>query len=391
MLTVLFGNIVTPFEIRENAGLVIENGRISTVDTISGLQNLIDRVPNFQVYNFGHDLIMPGLIDLHVHGCAAGDVMDGSLESMKALTQTALTGGATGLLLTTRTSSIEHLTDVLHAMGALVDSDADRAARVLGFHVEGPFINPKRAGGQPRQFACSPDLGLVESIVEAGKGRIRIMTLAPELPNGLPVVKYLVDQGITASLGHSDATYEEAVSAINHGLSHFTHAFNAMPPLHHRTPGALAAGLLHPRVTAELIADGIHVHPAVLELVYKLKGPDRIALVTDSTAAGLAPGRYTRAGRELVVDDRTVRLPDGTLAGSKLLLNNALKVCVQEARIPLCDAVRMASTTPARVLGMGNKKGALLAGFDADVTVLSRDFSVRAVMVGGQFRFQRGE
>ena len=126
--------------------------------------------------------------------------MDGSLESMKALTQTALTGGATGLLLTTRTSSIEHLTDVLHAMGALVDSDADRAARVLGFHVEGPFINQNVAPSL-RQFARSPDLGLVESIVETGKGRIRIMTLAPELPNGLPVVKYLVDQGITASLG----------------------------------------------------------------------------------------------------------------------------------------------------------------------------------------------
>jgi N-acetylglucosamine-6-phosphate deacetylase len=212
-----------------------------------------------------------------------------------------------------------------------------------------------------------------------------MVTFAPECPGGPGLTKWLAERDIVPSLGHSDATYDQAVEAIRAGLSHFTHAYNTMAPLHHREPGALMAGLLDDRVTIQLIADGIHVHPAALALAFRLKGPDRIALITDAVGAGLAPGRYDVAGRTILVDEQAVWLPGGTLAGSTLQMNRALQVCVEQAGISLADAVRMASTTPARVLGLGARKGVLAPGYDADITVLGADFSVQAVLARGGF------
>jgi N-acetylglucosamine-6-phosphate deacetylase len=323
------------------------------------------------------------MIDLHIHGGRGADVMAATLEELTTVARVAADGGASGFLPTTRTASLDDVAAAVRVAGRAAATGETAGAQILGVHAEGPFINPRRAGAQRVDAIRDPDLREIEVIAAAATGHLRMVTFAPERDGGIEMTRWLADRGIIAALGHSDATYDQALAAIRAGVTHFTHAYNAMPSLHHREPGALMAGFLDERVTIELIADGVHVHPAALALACKIKGPDRVTLVTDATGAGLAPGRYAIAGRTVVVDQWAVRLPDGTLGGSKLTMNRALQVCVEQAGISIGDAARMASTTPARVLGLEARKGVLAPGYDADITVLDHDFTVRAVFAAG--------
>jgi N-acetylglucosamine-6-phosphate deacetylase len=239
--------------------------------------------------------------------------MAGTADDLTTIARVAAEGGATGFLPTTRTASQEDLLAAVRVAGQAAAAGALAGAQVLGVHTEGPFINRRRAGAQPGDSIRDPDLREIEAITSAAAGQLRMVTFAPGCAGGLELTRWLVERGIIAALGHSDATYDQALEAIRAGVTHFTHAYNAMPSLHHREPGALMAGLLDERVTIQLIADGVHVHPAALALAHRVKGPDRVALVTDATGAGLGPGRHTVAGRTVLVDQWAVRLPDGTL------------------------------------------------------------------------------
>ncbi len=383
----LVGRVITPFERWPMGAVAVEGERIAAVGPREEVLRVLPDPEGWRLADFGGAWLIPGMIDLHTHGARGADVMTGARDALATVARVEAEGGATGFLLTTRTAPPDALlavADMVGHMGDLPGAPWDGAG-LLGLHLEGPYIHPRRAGGQPAQYIRDPDLREMEALAEMASGRLAMVTFAPERPGGLELARWLSSRGIVAALGHSNASYEEALAAFRSGVSQLTHAFNAMPSLHHREPGALMAGLLDDRVTIHLIADGVHVHPAALALAYRAKGPDRIALITDSTGAGLAPGQYEIAGRTIVVDDHAVRLPDGTLAGSKLQMNRALQVCVEQVGIPMADAVRMASTTAARVLGLGARKGVLAAGYDADVSVLAPDFTVLAVMVMGRF------
>jgi N-acetylglucosamine-6-phosphate deacetylase len=231
------------------------------------------------------------------------------------------------------------------------------------------------------------DLGLVEALLDTGL--LRVMTLAPELPGAAEAVRLLREGGAVASVGHTDAAYEEVLRGLDAGFSKATHLYNAMSPLTHRAPGAVGATLADDRVRAGIIADGVHVHEGALRVAYRQKGPEGIALVTDAMeAAGMPPGEYELSGREVRLKDGAVRLPDGTLAGSALTMDAAVRNAVEMLRIPLHDAVRMATETPAKVLGM-REKGRLVPGADADLVVLGPDGGVEETWVSGKRLYGR--
>jgi N-acetylglucosamine-6-phosphate deacetylase len=256
---------------------------------------------------------------------------------------------------------------------------------VLGAHLEGPFLNPKRRGAHPEHLLRDPDRALFDRLLDAAGGALRLLTLAPELPGALELIAAARAAGVAVSIGHTDATYEEALRGIEAGATFGTHLFNGMRPLAQREPGVIGALLRDDRVVAGLIADGVHVHPAVLSLVYRTKGPSRVALVTDAmAAAATALISFTLGRAEVAVRDGACFLPDGTLAGSVLTMNEAVRRMRDLAGVPLADAIEMATATPARVLGMEREIGVLAPGAYADVLTLDRDLNVQEVFVGGE-------
>jgi N-acetylglucosamine-6-phosphate deacetylase len=252
-------------------------------------------------------------------------------------------------------------------------------AVIEGAHLEGPFINAKFKGVHDETYIKSPDISLVEKYRDV----IRIVTYAPEL--GIDFIKKAAGMGVRVSMGHTAATADEAFAGIGAGVTHVTHLFNAMSGIHHRNPGALAAALLHDGVTAELIADSVHVDPVYFDMVYRMKGRDRICLITDGTRAGGLPyGRYTLGGREVISDASAVRLPDGTLAGSMLGLNDAVRNFYENSKAELYEAAAMASLNPARVLGISSDTGSLEEGKRADLFIADEKLAPQAVFVGGK-------
>jgi N-acetylglucosamine-6-phosphate deacetylase len=331
---------------------------------------------------YGEGIIGPGFVDLHVHGAAGHDVIDGSLDALEEISRAHADHGTTALCAAVLSSPPAVMLRALESVGEATAGPV-RGARILGAHLEGPFLNPERAGAQPREHLRRPDRALLEELLAAAGGQARIVTLAPELPGALDLVALLVERGIVVAMGHSAATHKEAVAAIDAGARLATHAFNAMGPLHHRKPGLVGAVLQDRRVTAEVIADGVHVSGPVLELLWRLKGPDRLCPVTDCTAALCAPPGEARLGQQSVqVKDGAVRLADGTLAGSSLTMDRAVGTMVELGRASLEEAVRAASQIPARVLGL-NQLGTLVQGARADLVHLDREERLQDVLVGG--------
>ena len=247
-------------------------------------------------------------------------------------------------------------------------------AEMLGIHLEGPFINPKRKGAFAVETIVAPDLELLKYYMEAAQGTIRLITLAPELEHALDLVRYARQAGVVCSAGHTQATWDEMMVAIEAGVSHVTHTFNGMAPLNHRDPGILGAALADDRLTVEMIADGIHIHPAAMKLLLRCKPAERVVVISDSIgAAGLPDGSYTFEGLEVTIANHSARLKDGTLAGSVTTLEKELVNLVRLVGIPLEHALRIASQNPATELGLQNRKGRLAAGMDADLICLDRE------------------
>jgi N-acetylglucosamine-6-phosphate deacetylase len=334
----------------------------------------------------GRRILAPGFVDLHVHGGGGGDLLAGGAADIARAVAFHARHGTTALVATTVSASPGALLAAVRRLAAAGERPAP-GARLLGVHLEGPYLAPRRRGAHELRHLRPPDPAELERLLEAGGGAVRMVTLAPELPGAAAAMAAIARSGAVPALGHSEASFDTAQAAIAAGARHAVHLFNAMGPLHHRTPGLAGAALAAPEVTCELIADGRHLHPAVLALAARLKGPAGAALVTDAIpAAGLPDGRHRLGGLEIDVRDGTARVAGaGTLAGSTLTMDRAVRGAVEEAGIPLDDALRMASSTPAAVLGLEHRLGRLAAGREADLVVLDERLGVTATMIAGRW------
>jgi N-acetylglucosamine-6-phosphate deacetylase len=327
----------------------------------------------------GDRWLIPGLIDTHVHGGGGAQCNTSSADEVAAVAAFHASHGTTGLLATTISAGVEELEGSLRAIGA---------AGVLGAHLEGPFLSVARPGAMEPESFLEPSAGVLERLLAAGDGLVSMMTVAPELPGALEVIATLADRGVVVSLGHSDADYPVARAAVRAGARSVTHLFNAMAPLHQRRPGLVGAALDAEELRCELICDGVHVDPALMRLVLRAKGVRGLRLVTDAiSATGMGDGEYrlgdaevrVREGRATLADDEEV------IAGSTLTMDAALANAVRFLGVTVEEAVRLGSTNPSALLGLQDRKGAIAAGYDADLAVLGEDLRACAAMVAGRW------
>jgi N-acetylglucosamine-6-phosphate deacetylase len=333
---------------------------------------------------FPEATLVPGFVDIHVHGGGGAWYIDGRGDDIAAAAAFHRRHGTTTTLASLVTASPE---DVLAAVRGL--ADATRKSVIAGIHVEGPWLSRDRCGAHDPAQLREPDPAEIDAVLAAADGAIRMVTLAPELPGSLAAIRLFLDAGTVVAVGHTDATYEQTRQAIAAGATVGTHLFNAMRPLHHREPGAALALMQDPKVTLELIADGVHVHPALVRAVIEAAGPGRVALVTDATAAaGCADGSYRWGNQKIDVVSGVARLRGtSTLAGSTATMDHLFRAVAglfSEPDEGLVAAVTMTSATPARVLGFDHV-GSLRTGMDANLVVLGRDLQVSAVMVNGDW------
>lgn len=331
--------------------------------------------------------LLPGFMDVHVHGGAGYDTMDGTAEGLTAMARFFAQHGVTAFLATTMTAP--HV-DILHAVRAVEQwgEQIDSGARILGLHVEGPYISLTFPGAQPAAYIRPPSLPEFDELMAAGP--VRMITLAPEVDGADELIAAARQQGVTAVWGHTNATYEICVRAAQLGITQATHTYNAMSGLHHRKPGVLGATLTLDTIYAQLIADNIHVHPAAMNVVARCKGVERTILITDAMrAAGLPEGEYELGGQPVTVKGGSCRLADGTLAGSILTMERALANFMAATGLSLADAWPTTSRTPVQALGLDHQYGSLKPGYQADVVLLDEQLQVMATVVSGRVVYLR--
>lgn len=336
--------------------------------------------------------ILPGFIDLHIHGTNGADTMDATKESLNKMAASLPMEGTTSFLATTLTQKTDLIEKVLSHLGTYINESQFRGnAEMLGVHLEGPFINPRKAGAQPIQHIVFPDILLFKKWLNLSKQTIRVVTLAPERTNGLELILFLKQKGIIASIGHSDATYQEVHEAIQSGGTQITHLFNQMRGLHHREPGVVGAAYLRKELMVELICDGIHVAPEMVKLSYQQITAQRLILITDSMRAKfLAEGEYELGGQRVVVQNGLSLLEDGTLAGSVLKMVDAVKNMMSYTGCSLQEVIQMSSSNPAKQLGVFDRKGSLKEGKDADIVILDENHDVFMTFCKGELAYQKG-
>jgi len=378
------GRIVTPRDMIENGVILVKNAKIKAV----GEKDKVGVPSNALVIDASGRAVTPGFIDIHIHGSGGSDTMEASYDSLNNMSIFEARHGTTGFLPTTITASQEDLLVSVRAIKTAMEKGTS-GGEILGVHLEGPYINIERKGGQPPEYIRKPDLEELGHLIRESNNSIKIVTLAPEVEGGLELVRRVVQKGIVASIGHSDSTYEEALRAVEAGISHACHTYNAMKGFHHREPGALGAVLTTDKITAELVADGIHAHPAAMRILVKCKGTDRIILVTDAIVGTGMRGRYKVGGRDIIVTMKSSRFLDGSIAGSVLTMDSAVKNMMELVGISLRDAVKMATVNPARRIGVYNRKGSLEVGKDADITIVDDRLNVHMTMVMGRIVYKR--
>lgn len=386
-IAIIHGRVITPRGVIENGALLIENESIRAV----GEPNLVKVPEDAQIIDAAGRWVSPGMINGQTHGGIGFDYMTASEEEITSVLRWDASNGITGVLPTLATSSLDNLLEMIRRLKNVAEQRPDGAARILGIHQEGPYLSPAKRGAQPADQIRDPDIREMEQVLKVADGLIRIVTLAPERPGGLEMVRWLSEQGVVPSIGHSEATYEETMKAADAGLKRATHLFNGMSGFDHRAPGAVGAVLVRDEIYAELILDGKHIHPAAAKLALRAKGAGRIVLVTDATqAAGLPDGVYIRPGnRKIIVKDGEARLESGSLAGSVLTLDRAVANAVRFMDISLPEALSLASRVAAESIGLQDRTGSLAPGKDADVIIVDDNMRVDATLILGRVVFKR--
>jgi N-acetylglucosamine-6-phosphate deacetylase len=394
--------ILTPQEQLADSVILTENGRITAIghrDEVKIPSGAIDYVAAGMT-------VVPGFVDVHIHGAGGHDVMEATPAALDCITSTVARYGTTSILATTVTASVDETCRSLQGIAEYIRAHEkhenieanveagveqqnpepgtpDLAAEILGIHLEGPFISKARRGVHPPDAIARPSVEILDKFRAASDGLIRIITIAPEIPGALDLIRYAVSNGIVAAIGHTDANFEQTQAAIQAGARHSVHFYNAMRPFSHRDPGVIGAILTEPDVTAEVIADGIHVAGPAIQVLLGTKGFDTVLLASDATAAtGMPDGNFRLGNFEVMVKDGVCRNSEGKLAGSTLTLDRALRYIVALG-VPLVDAVRMATILPARRISLAGKKGIIAVGADADLVVLTSDLRVVGAMTRG--------
>ncbi len=392
MIVLCASRLFTPQEEIQAPLLFIEDGLISAVSSRAERE-----IPHHAtVVDFTKDragaILAPGFVDIHMHGGAGLDVMRASPAELPHLNQFLTTHGVTGYFPTTVAAPLDQTCAALARLADAIEAAAnssngnnnDAQARPLGIHLEGPFLSHKRRGVHPPEYLVEPRVEIFERLWQAARGQVRMMTIAPELPGALAVISEAARRNICVSIGHSDAVLEAARAAVHAGARHATHTFNAMRPLDHRDPGILAEVLTDSHLTADIIADGIHVAPEVVQLFMRAKGVDRAVLITDATAAaGMPDGIYQLGPIEVEVRDGKCTM-DGKLAGSVLTMDRAVRNVTQFAGWSLQNAVRAATLNPARVAGLAQGYGVIAPGAEANLVALGPNGEVRQTFVRGR-------
>ena len=375
---------LTPFEEIPDSVLIVEGNRIEAV----GRRGRVQVPHGAREIAARGKTIVPGFVDVHIHGAGGRDVMEAEAGALETVAATVARHGTTSLVATTVTASEEQTCRSVAGIGRFISQAREFPPRapsgeILGIHFEGPFISRARRGVHPEQWIAAPSPALLSRFLAAANGTALILTLAPELPGALELVATARSAGLVVSLGHTDASYDEARAAIAAGAHHAAHVFNAMRPFSHRETGVLGAVLTSPEVTAELIADGVHVDAAAMRMLLDLKTPQRVILVSDGTAAtGMPDGKYQLGTFEVSVSGGVCRNAEGKLAGSTLTLDRALRNIVALG-VPLPAALGMVTANPARQIGLSKRKGMLAAGADADLVLLDPNLEVSGVMTRG--------
>lgn len=366
---VLVGRIWTEHGWKDDQYVLIEDEKIAKVGPKTELpqdySGTVFEVPDGCV-------IAPGFIDVHIHGAYGSDAMDATFEALDTMATGLVKEGTTTFFATTMTQHPEAIEKALKNTGDYIATENKPGkAEVAGIHLEGPFVNPIRKGAQPEEYIINPDIELFQKWNELAQNHIRLVTMAPERDGGYEFVKQATEQGVVVSIGHSDANFDEIEKAIDKGASHITHLYNGMKGLHHREPGTAGASLLFNQLHTELIVDGFHIHPKMVDLALRVKGLDRALLVTDSMRAkGLEDGVSELGGQTVYVKNGKATLENGSLAGSILKMNDAIKNVMEFANLSLWDSIKLATINPAREFGLDNRKGTIKEGKDADLVVL---------------------
>jgi N-acetylglucosamine-6-phosphate deacetylase len=374
----------TPFEEISDVVVVIHGSKIAAI----GQRGKVELPRGVCEIAASGRTIVPGFVDVHIHGAGGRDVMEGTREALELMTATVAAHGTTSLVATTVTASEKETRDSVAGIAHFILNTSQYPARelsaeILGIHFEGPFISPARRGVHPAKWIVPPSTELLAQLLAEARGTAQILTLAPELPGALELIAAARKAGLVISIGHTDATYEQALAAIEAGATHAAHVYNAMRPFSHRGTGVLGAVLTSPKVSAELIADGVHVDEAAMRMLVDLKTPERVILVSDGmSATGMPDGKYQLGMFEVKVSEGVARNAEGKLAGSTLTLDRALRNIVALG-VPLASALRMVTANPARQIGLGARKGVLAPGADADLVFLNDKLEVSGVMTRG--------
>ncbi|MDD7805487.1 MAG: N-acetylglucosamine-6-phosphate deacetylase [Endozoicomonas sp. (ex Botrylloides leachii)] len=374
------GEIFTEQGIIHDAFLQVSNGRIASINT--------PPVNDTKIIDLGERKLVPGFIDLHIHGSGGCDVMDASYASMNTISQTIATNGVTGFLGTTVTSTWEVTLAALKNINCCYNKGMT-GAELLGGYSEGLFFSERFKGAHAAEFFLLPTRERLDAMLEAAKGSLKLLAIAPEIDGAIDAINYLTRKGIKVMIGHTGATYEQANQAFEAGAVGGVHIFNQMLGLHHRQPGTAGAILHNHDIIAELIADGVHVSPIIMDLVYRLKGADKTALITDCiSASGLNDGNYDLGLLTVTVKNGIARTHTGALAGSTLTLDKAVANMINLVHIAPLDAVHMASLTPATLLGINEQVGSIKIGKRANFAVLDKEYNAVMTWVDGNITYQ---
>lgn len=375
LLAVKNGRIITCEGILENKCLIINQGKILEImESIPSGVDIIDAEGNF---------ISPGFIDIHIHGAGGYDTMDGNYDSLNIISKIIAKHGVTSFVPTTMTVGVDEIKKALCAIRTGMKKGTE-GANILGAHLEGPFLSEKFKGAHDASFIRKPDVDFFIDLIEDDYPLIKRVTIAPEIYGAMEFIRFLVGQGINASIGHSSGNYDDIMGAIGCGASHSTHLYNAMSGFNHREPGVVGA-IFDSRISTEFIADGIHVHFAAIRTALAAKGYQNCALISDAMkACCMEDGTYSLGGQEVFVNNGEARLAGGTLAGSTLTLDTAVRNIMKNTPLNIKEAVSMATAVPARICRVDSSKGYIKKGYDADIIIFDSDINIKTTIVGGK-------